>query len=97
MAVALCIPLTFGMDITAAISLLIGLYVGGVSGGLISAILINIPGTPSSVATCFDGSPMAKRGEAGKALGVGIVASFLGGLLSVFALIFLAPPLSTIA
>lgn len=97
MAVALCIPLTFGMDITAAISLLIGLYVGGVSGGLISAILINIPGTPSSVATCFDGSPLAKRGEAGKALGVGIVASFLGGLLSVFALIFLAPPLSTIA
>lgn len=97
MAVALCIPLTYGMDITAALSLLVGLYVGGVSGGLISAILINIPGTPSSVATTFDGSPMAKKGEAGKALGVGIVASFWGGLLSVFALIFLAPPLSKIA
>lgn len=97
MAVALCIPLTFGMDIIAGLSLLVGLYVGGVSGGLISAILINIPGTPSSVATTFDGSPMAKKGEAGKALGVGIVFSFWGGLLSVFALIFLAPPLSTIA
>lgn len=97
MAVALCIPLTFGMDVIAALSLLIGLYVGGVSGGLLSAILINIPGTPSSVATCFDGSPMAKKGEAGKALGVGIVFSFWGGLLSVFALMFLAPPLSQIA
>lgn len=97
MAVALCIPLTFGMDIVAALSLLVGLYVGGVSGGLISAILINIPGTPSSVATCFDGAPMAKRGEAGKALGIGIVFSFWGGLLSVFALMFIAPPLSTIA
>lgn len=84
MAVALCIPLTFGMDVIPALSLLVGLYVGGVSGGLLSAILINIPGTPSSVATCFDGSPMAKKGEAGKALGAGIVFSFWGGLLSVF-------------
>ena len=97
MAVALCIPLTFGMDITPAISLLIGLYVGGISGGLLSAILINIPGTPASVATCFDGSPMAKRGEAGKALGTGIVFSFGGGLFSIAALMFLAPPLSRIA
>ena len=59
MAVALFLPLTFGMHPVDGMSLLIGLYIGGVSGGLISAILINIPGTPSSIATTFDGYPMA--------------------------------------
>jgi len=97
MAVALCLPLTFGMDPSAAMSLLMGLYIGGTSGGLISAILINIPGTPASVATCFDGHPMARRGEAGKALGAGVVFSFIGTLLSIVVLIFLAPPLAEFA
>ncbi len=81
MAVVLCLPLTFGMNPLSGMALLIGLYIGGISGGLISAILLNIPGTPSSIATTFDGHPMAKRGEAGKALGVGIVSSFVGGFL----------------
>ena len=75
MAVTLCLPLTYSMDAIPGITLLISLYLGGISGGLISAILINIPGTPASIATCFDGSPLAKRGEAGKALGTGILAS----------------------
>jgi len=97
MAVALCLPMTFGVDPILGMSLLCGLYVGGISGGLISAILINIPGTPSSVATCFDGHPMAARGEAGKALGIGILYSFLGGLLSFAVLFFLAPPLARFA
>ena len=97
MAVALCLPLTFGMPPAVAMSLLMGLYIGGTSGGLISAILINIPGTPASVATCFDGSPMAKRGEAGKALGIGVVYSFIGTLLSIVALVFIAPPLADFA
>jgi len=97
MAVALCLPLTFGMQPAVAMSLLMGLYIGGTSGGLISAILINIPGTPASVATCFDGAPLAKRGEAGKALGVGVVFSFIGTLLSIVALVFIAPPLAEFA
>lgn len=97
MAVALCLPLTFGMDPSVAMSLLMGLYIGGTSGGLISAILINIPGTPASVATCFDGSPLAKRGEAGKALGVGVVFSAFGTLMSIVALMFIAPPLAEFA
>lgn len=94
MAVALCLPLTFGMSAIEGIAMLVGLYTGGVSGGLISAILINIPGTPASIATCFDGHPLAKRGEAGKALGVGIVFSFIGGTLGILALLFIAPSLA---
>ena len=72
MAVALCLPITFGMSPLNGISMLIALYVGGTSGGLISAILLKIPGTPSSVATTFDGVPMAERGGGGRALGIGI-------------------------
>lgn len=97
MAVALVLPLTFGMSPVDGMTLLIGLYIGGVSGGLISAILINIPGTPSSVATTFDGHPMAKNGQAGKALGAGIFYSFWGGLFSFAILIFISPPLADIA
>ena len=91
MGVALFLPLTFGMDPIAGLSLLCGLYIGGTSGGLISAILLKMPGTAASVATTFDGHPMAARGEAGKALGVGIVASFFGGLISYIVLMLLAP------
>ncbi len=69
MAVVMFLPMTYTMTPIQGISTLVALYIGGISGGLISAILLNIPGTPSSVATCFDGSPMAKKGEAGKALG----------------------------
>ena len=97
MAVALVLPLTFGMNPVYGMTLLIGLYIGGVSGGLISAILINIPGTPSSVATTFDGYPMAMKGQAGKALGAGILYSFWGGLFSFLVLIFISPPLADIA
>lgn len=61
---------------------LVAVYIGGISGGLISAILLNMPGTASSIATCFDGHPMAKRGEAMKALGLGIVFSALGSIFS---------------
>lgn len=97
MAVTLCLPLTYAMDTIPGITMLIALYLGGISGGLISAILINIPGTPASIATCFDGSPMAKKGEAGKALGTGIIASFIGGLFSIICLIFISPELSKVA
>ena len=95
MAVALFLPVTFAMQAHEAFTLLVALYIGGISGGLVSAILINIPGT-SSIATCFDGSPMAKKGEAGKALGTGVVFSFLGGLFSFLVLMFVAPSVAQI-
>lgn len=97
MAVALFLPITYSLSATSGIALLVGLYIGGVSGGLISAILLKIPGTPASVATTFDGGPMMEKGEGAKALGVGIFYSFVGTLLSILALIFIAPTLAKIA
>jgi len=96
MALVLFLPMSFGMEPMNGIALLVGLYLGGISGGLISAILLKIPGTPSSIATVFDGGPMADKGEAGKALGVGILTSFVGGLISIFALMFISPTLSKV-
>ena len=97
MAVALFLPITYGLGPASGISLLVALFVGGTSGALISAILLKIPGTPSSVATVFDGGPMMENGEGAKALGVGIVFSFLGTVASIVALIFIAPALAKIA
>lgn len=97
MAIALFLPITYRMGSIPSISLLIGLYIGGISGGLISAILLKIPGTPSSIATTFDGHPMAEKGEAGRALGIGIVFSFIGGIISLLALVFIAPVIAKAA
>lgn len=96
MALILFLPMSFGMDPMNGIALLVGLYLGGISGGLISAILLRIPGTASSIATVFDGGPMAANGEAGRALGVGILTSFVGGLISIFALMFISPYLAKV-
>ena len=97
MAIALCLPMTYGLGPAAGISLLIALFVGATSGGLISAILLKIPGTPASIATTFDGGPMMEKGEGAKALGVGIVFSFLGTIASIAALAFIAPSLAKVA
>jgi len=97
MAIALFLPVTYSLGPIDGMTLLMALYIGGVSGGLISAILINIPGTPASVATCFDGSPLARKGQGFKALGVGTVFSFIGTIFSVVALVFIAPWLATVA
>ena len=97
MAVAVCLPLTYALNLNQALALLLGLYVGGISGGLVPAILINIPGTPSSIATTFDGYPMAAKGEAEKALKIGIVSSLFGGLFSAGILFFFAPALADVA
>lgn len=97
MAVAVCLPMTYGLDLDTSLALLLGLYVGGISGGLVPAILINIPGTPSSITTTFDGHPMAKRGEGERALKIGIVASLCGGLFSAVVLFFFAPALADLA
>ena len=97
MAIAIFLPVTYGLSPVEGMACLVGLFVGGISGGLISAILLNIPGTPSSVATCFDGRPMAINGQADKALGAGILFSFFGTLFGTAALIFIAPPLASVA
>lgn len=97
MAVALCLPITYTLDAVNGIAMIMGLFIGGASGGLISAILLNIPGTAASIATTFDGYPLMRSGHAGKALGVGIVFSFIGGFFSMLALIFIAPVLSELA
>ncbi|WP_320128842.1 tripartite tricarboxylate transporter permease [uncultured Sphaerochaeta sp.] len=82
LAVVLFMPLTFSMATGPAIILLISLWVGGCSGAFIGSILLGIPGSPSSVATCFDGYPMAQNGKAGKALAIGMTASFFGTFFS---------------
>ncbi len=97
MAIAMAVPVTYGLDAMQGLSLLISVYVGGMTGGLVSAVLLNIPGTPSSIATTYDGHPMAAAGEPGKALGYGITASFLGGGFSYLCLLFLAPALAAVA
>lgn len=97
MAVALFLPLTFSMTPSMGMNTLVAVYIGGISGGLISAILLNMPGTASSIATCFDGHPMAKNGEAMKALGLGIVFSALGSIFSFIILTFCAPMLADVA
>lgn len=94
--IALCMPITYAMTMQQGICMMMGIYIGGTSGGLISAILLNIPGTPAAMATTFDGHPMARNGQAGKALGTGVVFSFFGGLVSMIALMFIAPFLASI-
>lgn len=91
------LPVRYSMTSSQGISMLMALYIGGISGGLISAILLNIPGTLSSVATCFDGKPMADKGEAGKALGTGVVFSFIGTIIGLILLIVLSPVLCNFA
>ena len=97
MSLILALPLTYSMDTITAMSVLLACYVGAMSGGLISAILLNIPGTGSSICTTFDGHPMAQKGEGGRAVGIGILTSFVGGGLSFIMLMFIAPLIATVA
>ena len=96
MAVVLTLPFTFGMSAVQGLATMIGVFVGGLSGGLMAGILTGIPGTPSSVATTFDGFPMARKGQPGLALGIGVWSSFCGGVLSAIVLMTLAPQLARI-
>ncbi len=96
-ALAIMLPFTFGMEPVNGISFLMAVYVGGCSGGLISAILLGIPGTPSSIATCFDGYPMAQKGEAKKALGTAVLFSFIGGIFGALVLSFVGPYIARVA
>ena len=97
MGLVLGLPFTYAMSPAVGICFLISLYIGGTSGGLISAILIGIPGTPSSIATCFDGLPMKNNGRVMEALGMGVVFSFIGTVVSTLALVFISPLLAKVA
>src|SRR3989338_3453273 len=97
MTVILVLPFTFGMDPLQGIATMVGVYVGGESGGLVSASLLGIPGTPSAIATTFDGYPMAKNGAPGRAVWTGIWASLIGGVLAGVPLVIGATQLARLA
>lgn len=97
MAVSILISFTFSWEVYPALSLMVGIYMGGVYGGSRTAILLNIPGAPSAIATAMDGYPMAQRGEAGQAIGVTTVMSFLGGFIGIVVLAVAAPFVSDFA
>jgi putative tricarboxylic transport membrane protein len=97
MALSLMLPFTFGMGPINAITLLVSVFIGGASGGSISAILIGVPGTPSAAATVFDGYPMTKQGKAGLAMGITVLVSTIGGLLSLVAMILMTDFLAKFA
>src|SRR5690348_13968537 len=89
--VAILLPLTFSMDPTSAIVMLSCIYWGALFGGAITSILFNIPGEAWSVATTFDGHPMAQKGQAGAALTASFTSSFIGALIAVIVITFLSP------
>jgi putative tricarboxylic transport membrane protein len=97
MLIALTLPLTFAMDGPAAMVLLVSMYVGSISGGLITATLLRMPGTPASIMTTLDGYPLAQKGQPGRALGLGMMASFAGGMISWVFLVLLAKPMANFA
>ena len=97
LGLVMALPFTFVLDPPTAIALLLAIYVSSIYGGSISAILINVPGTPQSAATVFDGYPMAQRGDAPLALGWATIASFAGGIFSLVVLVLIAPQLARVA
>lgn len=97
MAIALLIPVTFSMQPIPAMILLLGVYQGAIFGGSISAVLLNVPGTPSSAATAIDGHAMARKGESGRALRLALYASVFGNVFSCLVLMAMAEPLARMA
>ncbi|MBJ3775615.1 tripartite tricarboxylate transporter permease [Acuticoccus mangrovi] len=95
LGLSVVLPFTFGMDALPSIVLLIGVYAGSVYGGSVSAILINMPGTPQSAATSLDGYPMAVGGQPGLAIGWATLASLVGGTFSAVVLMLIAAPVAT--
>jgi putative tricarboxylic transport membrane protein len=97
MTAVLVVSLTFGWDMTSALAFIIGAFSGGVMGGSISAIALNIPGTAAAVATVFDGHPLKMKGEADNALAIAMFVSFIGGILGIIVLALVGPLLGGIA
>ena len=95
--IILLLPFLFYVDPATAMVMLCGMFCGAIYGGSVSAILISTPGTPSAAATLLDGYPMARRGQAGRAIGIATLASTGGGIISTFCLIFIAPELAHFA
>ncbi|WP_417455328.1 tripartite tricarboxylate transporter permease [Kiloniella sp.] len=96
-AIALMIPITYGFDPATGMILMAGVYYGAIFGGSTSAILINAPGVAGTVATAFDGYPLAKQGHAGKALAIAAYSSFSGGTIAAIFLLFAAPALASVS
>src|SRR5690606_33515704 len=96
-AIAVMIPITYGMNPAIALLLMAGVYYGAAYGGAASSILLNAPGESMSVPTTFDGYPLAKQGKAGKALAIAAISSFVGGTISVILLTLFAPVLAHVA
>jgi putative tricarboxylic transport membrane protein len=97
MLIALVLPLTYGADPLLSMAFLISIYVGAVSGGMITATLLRMPGTPASIITTLDGYPMAQEGQPGRALGLGVVASLFGGTVSWIFLVLLTSPIARLS
>lgn len=97
MAVAVLVPITFTLDPATAIAVLAGIWLGALYGGTIPAVLINMPGTPADMMTTLDGYPMSRRGEAGRAIGIGVLSSFTGGTFSVLVLALAGAALASVA
>lgn len=97
MAASLLISMTYSWDVNSALALMMGVWVGGVYGGSRAAILLNIPGAPAAVATTFDGYPLAKKGEAGKAIAVSTIMSVFGGMFGLLIMVIAAPYISKVA
>lgn len=93
---ALLLPFTFGHEPLQGLLMLVGVFCGGIYGGSLSAILLRTPGTPAAAATMIDGFPMSERGEAGRAIGLATVASFIGGVVGAIVMTLLAPKLAAI-
>ena len=96
-AIALMIPITYGFDPSTGMILMAGVYYGAIFGGSTSSILINAPGVAGTVATSFDGYPMARAGHGGKALAIAAYASFSGGTIAAIFLLIAAPALASVA
>ncbi|MFC4075271.1 tripartite tricarboxylate transporter permease [Salinithrix halophila] len=96
-AIAIMIPLSYGMDSASALIMMAGVYYGAIFGGSTSSILLNAPGVAGTVATSFDGYPLAQQGKAGKALAIAAICSFIGGSFGVVALMLVAPKLAQVA
>ncbi len=97
MTIIVVLPFTFGLDPLQGLAAMTGVYVGGSAGGLVTAVLLGIPGTPAAIASTFDGHPMARKGEPGRAIWLGVWASCFGGLLGGVFLIGATEPLARIA
>jgi len=95
--IALLLPLTFNMNVTAAVIMLAGIYYGVAYGGTITSVLVNIPGEACTVVTCIDGYQMARKGRAGAALGIAAFGSFFGSTFGIIGISLLAPPLASLA